>query len=522
MNLLIVDDEVITTVGISNALDWNLLGFDNIFTANSADDAELILKEQKIDLLISDVEMPYKDGIRFVEEIRPLYPHLEILFLSGHDKFEYVKKAISLGVSDYLLKPIKSADLQKVIEQKVKKINEDKVYFKNYEMYRRFYEMWEQNKYRMVENFWRDVLSEYILYTKPKYRQYFNEDIPDENIVLILLSIQGWNEQYDTMDENIMEYGIRNIAEEMFLESKNGVVFQDNDGNNWIIIFDNESSAYEKLCHDFIENCRKYLDCEISCYTAHSCRAENIIDTKKQLLSMEYSNITRLNTVISETDTAVDDMVFSSHNFKSEIFCEFVDSGMQCKCINWICSLLNKENDISTEVLEGFSYGLISSIYKILHSKGISVKEVYENNLHYVKFKTIEQCRDWAVQTAKELFDYLDKSDSNDTVIIAQVKKYIKQHIGEELSRQSIAESVFLNPSYLSRLFKKSTSVSLTDYIVAAKIDKAKEILRLEGAKVSTVAGLVGYDSFSYFSKVFKRYVGVSPNEYAAMHYRKE
>ena len=97
---------------------------------------------------------------------------------------------------------------------------------------------------------------------------------------------------------------------------------------------------------------------------------------------------------------------------------------------------------------------------------------------------------------------------------IEQVTQYINNHYGDELSRDTLADMVYLNPDYLSRKFKEEKGVSISSYIIEKRVEKAKERLCTTSMPINAVAMEVGYDNFAYFAKVFRTKTGLSPNEY--------
>lgn len=100
--------------------------------------------------------------------------------------------------------------------------------------------------------------------------------------------------------------------------------------------------------------------------------------------------------------------------------------------------------------------------------------------------------------------------------IVKKIKEYIDCNLDKDITRESLAKSVFLNPDYLSRIFKKEIGESIGNYIISKRMETAKEYLEKTNEPVNAVAVKVGYDNFSYFSKVFKNYVGTTPKEYKA------
>lgn len=126
-SLLIVDDEYYALEAMKHAVDWSDIGFDRLYTAMSADEAREVLTQEKIDIMICDIEMPEEDGLSLQSWVREHVPQLETIFLTGHAEFSYAQKAIQMHSFDYLLKPIQSTDLihtvKRALEKKVMTMN---------------------------------------------------------------------------------------------------------------------------------------------------------------------------------------------------------------------------------------------------------------------------------------------------------------------------------------------------------------------------------------------------------------
>lgn len=153
MNLLIVDDEIVTTQVLEQQLDRNLLSIDQIYVAYNAAMAREILKEKMVDLVICDIEMPQENGIHLLEWVREQEIKTEFVFLTSHEKFEYAYGAVQNGAANYLLKPIDMEKINKALFQVIEKIlwkqKSDTVQ-----------EYWRYGKRKIVRYFWTRLLLE--------------------------------------------------------------------------------------------------------------------------------------------------------------------------------------------------------------------------------------------------------------------------------------------------------------------------------------------------------------------------
>lgn len=155
-------------------------------------------------------------------------------------------------------------------------------------------------------------------------------------------------------------------------------------------------------------------------------------------------------------------------------------------------------------------------IYEVMHQRGISIKKIYNvqdlNKL--LSYSTIPAIRKEVRKIILTGTSYLNKYDDSNPVIIEKIQNYIKENFKEDISRKKIANFVSLNPSYLSRLFKKEMGLTLTEYITELRLKEAKKLLIETEKTITIIAEEVGYKNYSYFSKIFKEEFGVTPWEY--------
>lgn len=164
-----------------------------------------------------------------------------------------------------------------------------------------------------------------------------------------------------------------------------------------------------------------------------------------------------------------------------------------------------------------FRLDIVQLVYSFLKTKGIQAHKLYTGRMNdqllahsLNSVEDMEEYLKYLVNTAMEYRDFAEQPKS----IVEQIKQYIHTHCGDDLTRNHLAEIVYLNPDYLARLFKKETGVSLGSYIIQVRIAAAKHLLETTRMSIYEVAKKVGYANYSYFSKLFKQEVGLSPNEY--------
>lgn len=154
MNLLIVDDEYLVVEEVVTVTDWELLGITEIYSATNAVSAVRILNEKKIDIMICDIEMPQTDGLELSKKAKENFPDLEIVMLTSHAEFNYVRNALRYGCYDYLLKPVMEDDIIKVMKNLVTKIERER----HQAQLQEEGIVWNQLKPVWKEKYWEEML----------------------------------------------------------------------------------------------------------------------------------------------------------------------------------------------------------------------------------------------------------------------------------------------------------------------------------------------------------------------------
>lgn len=155
---------------------------------------------------------------------------------------------------------------------------------------------------------------------------------------------------------------------------------------------------------------------------------------------------------------------------------------------------------------------LIERFHSLFHRKGLAMSDVFGSGMRPPAGR--QQWKGWALRVAGEGIDYLERYGASSSALIRKIKAYVREHLDGPCTREDIAAFMYLNPAYLSRLFKKETGITLSDYIAAERMNKAKKLLVETQLKIVNVSEAVGYANFSYFTQSFKKIVGMVPQEY--------
>jgi two-component system response regulator YesN len=529
-NLMLIDDEMYALQAILKRMVWSELDIAHVYLASDADEAKQQLQLHTIDIVVCDIEMPGDNGLVLVEWMNEHYPSVVSIFLTGHADFTYAQKAVHLNSLDYLLKPVKLDQLVATLKRAVDKVKKEKEFYHHFDKYRN---LWTTQKPMLSERFWQDLLAERFIPTEKRIKQRIQElEMPIEPSVTIypvLLSIEEWTTEFSSSDEGIMEYAIRNAAKELIVASCEGEVLQDRNGFNLVLIYVNEESPpanedIRKRCELLIDACRQYFYCSLSCYVGEPSDIRLLSSSVHKLIELEQDNLVQSRSVFFTHEAHPGDQMGNAVlSVDLESWTTLLEMGKRDELLQRLNEVVSelKAKPISSETLSALYHSLTHLIYDLAHKKGFSVKGVMGGKRGIEDpsaIRSLLQWRGWATRVITMWCDFVEKNDSKNSAIIEKVKSYINSHL-REVTREDLAAHVYLNSAHLSRLFKKETGCSIMDYIIQAKMAHAKYLLTETEHKICTICEMLGYENFSYFGKMFKRHVGITPQEYRKRYY---
>jgi two-component system response regulator YesN len=524
-NLLVVDDEEIAIRGILHGIDWSGLPFADIFSACDAEEARQIFRNHPIHIMISDIDMPSENGIELLAWVNEHSPQTETIFLTGHADFKYAQQAIHLDSFEYLLKPIDHDLLKNCVERALGNVQErerEEAFSKTYEFY---YEQWNKQLPLLIERFWQDVLNERIAVTAEQMEPVFTlYGLPldmAKPIVPVLISVEEWKRGWSARDEEIMTYALKNAASEILLKDEHGHVIEEQNGMLFALVY-GPQEGYEPLlearCSEYIRKTEQYLYSTVSCYIGEPVTVRGLLSSVGLLSEMERCNVGRTGTVFRLSEFRRPGKQASAAPNLPD-WSLLIEAGRKQELQLRIEESFNRmqAQQVDHTFLVQYYFGLVHTVFQTLQKKSVSPAEVYpggEWKDGEQAMKSLGSMKSWALQFAGRAAEMLGNQEPEVSSVIAKVKRYIETNLHLDMNREALAEHVYLNPAYLSRLFRKETGKSLTDFTVDLRLARAKTELAKTNVKISDIAGSVGYSNFSHFSKLFKKTTGLTPQEY--------
>ncbi|WP_410511469.1 helix-turn-helix domain-containing protein [Paenibacillus sp. BR2-3] len=524
MNALLVDDDYFVITALEKRMDWKALSIDNIYTAYNVAQAREILLQHPVQILICDIEMPQGSGLELLAWIREERYSVQAIFLTNYADFNYAQKAIELQSFDYFLKPIEFDKLTLIIQKAVSKAKEQQ---NNEKAIREGY-FWHKNRTHMLEDFWRRlILGKAFPSSSIAIASFLTEhNLPyqiTDQFLPVLVNLFPYDGSLVKEDKNLFDYALLNVMYELFQDSLISIEtiteFKD---YNWMVILkwngSPESRLIEQICGSFIQQANKFLKCDACCNIAVSRTLEHIRKTIKDLLQMNEELIKHRNQTFLLEQYHQSEAVYTPPNLNllEQLLNDNGYTAFLEETGKYLHNLIQGQV-LNTSVLSLLRLDIVQLVYAHLKSKEIQAHKLYTgrsgDQLLMQSLNSIEDMQKYIKYLVNTAADYRNFAEQPKSVA-QKITHYIHTHCGDDLSRTSLAEIVFLNPDYLARLFKKEMGISLGHYIIQTRIATAKHLLETSNQSVDVIASKVGYSNYSHFSKLFKQDTGCSPNEY--------
>lgn len=528
MKIMVIDDEPIVPKALRKLIPWEEYGFCWLPEAyNGQTGLELILKN-KPDLILVDCRMPLMDGLELLSDINRKSLPIKSIILSGHDEFEYAQQAIKLGAADYLLKP---PDIDLLLDT-VLKVKEEWLEEKN--LKQQFQDNLPLIRYKFVQAlmdgavFNEDVLQEKI--------DYLNLNIISGSFYLMLLHIEedpDFPKGYHYEDQQLMNFAILNIIEESLSKWPHKYSYMDSQFGFIIIVNagQDESSHLLQDLRLLIHNIKITLHYGVN--IGVSLLGESLSkDAKAAYIqaknALQYKYYTGPNEVIFldnlDWESSPVELDRSHKNLSLPHYKDLLSAfkvGNPDQLNAWLADYIQylKDNDFPVDLTKTLAIqGLMeaSQILTELHPQ--LKKDELLTPSKIASFLAVPTHAEMENEFRHFLLNLLNittelrKAGKNTQV--QKAKQFIQEHYSKNITLDSIAKEVFLSPVYLSFLFKQVENMNLTDFLTHTRLEKAKELLRESSFKTYEISNQVGYHDEKYFSRLFKKKVGMTPTEY--------
>lgn len=532
IKVFLVEDEVIIRSGVKKSINWEQEGYEFVGEASDGELAYPMILKEKPDILITDIRMPFMDGLELSRLVKKELPDIKILILSGYDEFEYAKKAIKIGVTEYLLKPISAAKLTEVLNavaETIRQENEEKNLLETY--FAEMRENTERDKMRLFEKLLMGDLSMgEILEAGERFgmnlgascykivlfkilanleNHVYAEQMVDacssveqaasmmEGVYVFQRGVEGWAFLLTAQDEKSMEESAKILYQNLKQAMKNYTQLEYFGGIGSTV------PRIRSLKQSFREADRAFA--------ARFVEEANQIISQKEFEKSQMEEGLKMQGVVQIGKSREMLQKFLSNGTREEVKA-FSDAYI---------SRIEEENIRSTMVRQYVVIDVcivILSFCERISSANRLQEEAEELQKMMQKIHSLSEIKKYVVRLLNEAIELRDaESGRRYSDLIAAAKKEIENHyMTEEISLNTVAISVGMSPSYFSSIFSKEAGKTFVEYLTEVRIEKAKEFLMCSSMKTSEIGYEVGYKDPHYFSYIYKKVQGCSPKEYRA------
>lgn len=481
--VLIAEDEELIREGLKNILDWENMGFQIVYTATDGVDAYQYLEKQSVDLIITDISMPQKNGLDLIKDVREIDKKVRVIILTGYDDFDYARDALRLDVEDYLLKPIDEEELEKCVAQIKIKLQSQKEKSSLFSLLKDNVE-WENN-------------------IEIKNQFSFKDGF---HIASALILWEG-----DEEKGREIYYYLKEHYKKEFLSFHYG-------GKEIYIIYQVEQEKNINLDIFYTIQNSIEIDCHVNTFFALSDRGEDW-NTLKNLYQQtqylkKYKIMKGYGSVIHYSD--IKNKETKKIVIKKEEIKKLLISRDRKGLVEYFDQIF------CSEMKEEYSLG---SIYQSLLELAIIFQKVIEEfslsheRIDFVQlietlhnFEDFYEMKHHMIEVAVSVMNELNVEKKTYTPVISQILAEVDKDLGQTCNLKSLSAKYRVNTSYLGQLFQKEVGVSFLQYVNQLRNEKAKELILNTNMKINEIALKVGYTESNYFYRKFKQCYGISPN----------
>lgn len=531
--LILVDDEEEVRKGIIQKIKWEQYGFKLVGEAENGREALEMAEKYTPDVVITDIKMPFMDGLQLSEELRKRFPTIKIIILTGFDKFEYAQKAVNLNVVEYALKPVSAKEFIEVLLRVKSQIDEEMLKKKDMEVLEEYYvKSLPILKEKFLTYLITSKLSKDEIQEKCKN---YNINLNGNRFVVAAINIDSKVTYKDKKNNNSNEvdlnkFAVLNIIEEILCKNQRGMVFIHNELIVLISPYLEEDRGFifnsiHSTLEEIRQNIEKYLKFTITIGLGTIINDVSHISDCYQnaILALDYRFIMGNNRIIwiediepSSTEKIAFDEIME-HDLRSAI-----KVGTESEIIKTIDGLFYKLEDgkANFKHFQIYLLEILTTIIKTAESLNVDLNYIFGENynlfVELYEFNDLNQVKNWFQYISIKIMNYITKDrQDNCTLLVEKTKAYINKYYNDSnITINSLCNYLYISPTYFSFIFKRETKMTFINYLTQIRMEASKDLIKTTKMKSFEIAYKVGYSEPNYFSYCFKKHFGISPSEY--------
>ena len=540
LKIFLAEDEVVVRETIKRMIPWEELGFELVGEAADGEMALPLLIRQQPDLLITDIKMPFMDGLTLARLAKKEIPGLKVVILSGYDDFNYAKQAIGIGVEDYLLKPITKNALIERLSEIRSRYEHEKTQKEYYEKFQREMQAYEKNSSR--DFFEALVGGSMDMMEVYKRAEKLGLDIVAEayNVLIFTMNcdevFSGQRDEYSSWEAESLE-----LLENFFAGHSSAMLFRSNIFSYGVLLKGQRETIEEntRACVDEIRKILSRQDGRREWFLAVGQSVERLSQIQKSYHTASRAFSQRY--LYDENILYYDEMETMEHPggqaetednaylqkvdvnaLNPAILQKFLSNGLQEETENFVKDYFYAIGQEPMESLVFRNYVILNvrfSVISFIKGLGCDTNEMESADTEEVlaeSGKSMESAIAYAKKMISQAIEIRDQNSGNkNRSILKTAVDFIDSHyMDEEISLNTVANVANVSSNHFSALFSQNMGQTFIEYLTTLRMNKAKELLRCTGMRSSEIAGEIGYKDAHYFSYLFKKTQGMTPSDY--------
>ena len=540
LKIFLAEDEVVVRETIKRMIPWEELGFELVGEAADGEMALPLLLRQQPDLLITDIKMPFMDGLTLARLAKKEIPGLKVVILSGYDDFNYAKQAIGIGVEDYLLKPITKNALIERLSEIRSRYEHEKTQKEYYEKFQREMQAYEKNSSR--DFFEALVGGSMDMMEVYKKAEKLGLDIVAEayNVLIFTMNcdedFSGQRDEYSSWEAESLE-----LLENFFAGHSSAMLFRSNIFSYGVLLKGQRETIEEntRACVDEIRKILSRQDGRREWFLAVGQSVERLSQIQKSYHTASRAFSQRY--LYDENILYYDEMETMEHPggqaetednaylqkvdvnaLNPAILQKFLSNGLQEETENFVKDYFYAIGQEPMESLVFRNYVILNvrfSVISFIKGLGCDTNEMESADTEEVlaeSGKNMESAIAYAKKMISQAIEIRDQNSGNkNRSILKTAVDFIDSHyMDEEISLNTVANVANVSSNHFSALFSQNMGQTFIEYLTSLRMNKAKELLRCTGMRSSEIAGEIGYKDAHYFSYLFKKTQGMTPSDY--------
>ncbi|QSF46269.1 response regulator [Paenibacillus tianjinensis] len=509
--VMLVDDEILIRESIRECVDWEKEGF---IYCGDAPDGELALPliEQQIpDILITDIKMPFMDGLELSSVVRQRLPQIKIIILSGHNDFQYAQTALRLGVEDYCLKPFSSADLIQLLHAVSARIDEEQRLKRRYAY--------------TPEKLFADLCGGLIgTAAAIEAADQLELQLTTPYYAVAILALSPSDPQETEIDHAACQ-SAQQLIDERLSELQDIFMYKRSRTETVVILKGSRKEELSSKMKAFTDSLNMKLKASFNCVLSLSLgnvqdRLQGIhisyleAEEEKTWKKISKQNKAALwaasfdspaNRVLLDRNRLVDFLKLGSSKEAPAFIRQFT---AEMSSISW-------DSMYAYYLINDLTLEMVLTAKKSFHT-GRNTEDMMKDLQQQIRnIASFEECQYYLLTLLEQLWKWRLEGSDKYGELIDKVKLHIRQHYDDDqLSLFDISRQIGVSSSHLSKIFSQETGQTMTEYLTFTRISKAKELLKTTRSKTFEIAFQVGYNDQHYFSNLFKKVTGMTPTEY--------